>query len=309
MLQTPPSSTSDTSPPEDSQLRLSSDDIASLGNALAGNATTQHAQATHSEAVNSGVEQRLEQITKRSECMKSLGRLQDEVINDVDLIKGCRTAPRCLSSAPAYEFGAPNPDFMIGRLLNHSKTLLEILDCFDLTREAAPCGATSPDGRLYCDMPALFSLMSCYICIIRTYRTIFACLLESIPYFRDENNNFPDPLLQILPSLDFGGFKLSDRVDLQMQILVQVSEDMLFKLEEKFAIGRGTTTRTWLPTAGPTKVTGLAWMMLEQEMAEQPLLDEPRGHCGSLKEIITSIKKELRMDSEANTAVPVLATD
>lgn len=302
MLETPPDSTNDTSPAEDTQLPLTAGALATLGNALANSASTNTQQAQGHlpiEPLNEDVEHRLGQIARRSQCMKTLGYLQDEVINDVDLIKGCRIAPRCLSvAAPGDGLGAPNPDFMIGRLLNHSKTLLEILDCFDLSREAAPYGTKSPDGRLFCDMPAMFSIMSCYICLIRTYRTIFACLLESIPYFRTEYHHLPDPLLQILPSLNFGGFSLSHRVDLQLQILVQVSEDMLFKLENKFGIGRATTTGTWSPTEGPTKATGLMWMMLEQEIAEEPPLDEPRGHCGSLKEILKSIRRELRMDNE-----------
>lgn len=300
VLQTPPASTNDASPADDSHLHISGDGIAGFGNA------SEPTPFASSEAVDGDVAHRLDQITRRSECMKSLGRLQSDVIHDVDLIKGCRTAPSCVSvTNPEDGFGAPNPDFMIGRLLNHSKALLEILDCFDLSRDAAPYGTKSPDGRLFCDMPAMFSMMSCYICLIRTYRTIFACLLESLPFFRDKHHLLPDPLLQILPSLDFGGFTLNDRVDLQLQILVQVSEDMLRKLEDKFGLGRGTTTGTWLPTSGPTKATGLLWMMLEQEIAEEPPLDEPRGHSKSLKEILTSIKKELRMDTEVNSGLPV----
>jgi hypothetical protein len=45
----------------------------------------------------------------------------------------------------------------------------------------------------------------------------------------------------------------------------------------------------------------LLWMMIEQEISEQPPLDRPRGHCGSLKEIFASIRKDLQMDNQPNS--------
>lgn len=230
--------------------------------------------------------------------MRNLGALQKEVLVDVDMAKGTHIAPACLRASRQNGLPHPKPDFMLGRMLNHTKTLLEILDCFDLSRDAAPYGAESTGAGLYCDVPALFAIMSCYMSLVRIYRTTFACLYDSLPYFQSIQADQPD--IQLLPDLNFGSFKLSGRLDMQLQILVQVSEDMLCKLEDKFGLGRGTTTRTWHYSAGPTRATGLLWMMLEQEMAEQPPLDQPRGHCGSLKEIFKSIRKELRMDNDSD---------
>lgn len=234
--------------------------------------------------------------------MKTLGTLNSEVLHDLDMAKGCHVAPECLEVLRDNALPDPNPDFMIGRILNHTKTLIEIVDMFDLSQDAAPYGSESSEAGLFCDTPVMFSMMTCYISLIRTYRTMFACLHESIPFF--QTGVMHNSHLQLLPNLDFGGFKLSGRIDLQLQVLVQVCEDLICKLDTKFGVGGGATTRTWDRSVGPNKATGLLWMMIEQEISEQPPLDRPRGHCGSLKEIFVSIRKDLQMDNQPNAETP-----
>lgn len=284
MLQTPPASTHNASP-------------ASIEDALVANYNGPLASLA---PLTADANDPISNITRRSECMKTLGTLHSEILHDLDMAKGCYIAPECIAATRESGLPDPNPDFMVGRVLNHLKTLIDILDIFDLSHDAAPYGNETAGAGLFCDTPILFSLMSCYIILVRTFRTIFACLHESIPYFTAASQTPAgnDPHLQLLPNLDFGGFKLHGRVDLQLQVFVQVTEDMLRKLDTKFGMDCAVTTRKNNVPVDPTRATGILWMMLEQEKAEQPPLDKPRGHAGSLREIFAAIRKELRMDNE-----------
>jgi hypothetical protein len=241
------------------------------------------------------VDERIGQMTRRSDCIRTLGTLQGEILQDVDMMKGCHTAARCLDAGGQHGLPGPRPDFMIGRILNHTRALLELLDQFDISRDATTYISERAGERLVCDVPALFALMSCYIGLYRTYRIIFAALLESIPFFQNGGNSVLN--VQLLPDVDIAGFKLDGRIDLQLQVFVQVSEDLLAKLDNKFGIPGGATCRTLDRYAGPTKATVTLWVMIEQETAEQPPLDEPRGYCESLKDILRAIRTALHMGS------------
>ncbi|ETN44899.1 uncharacterized protein HMPREF1541_09774 [Cyphellophora europaea CBS 101466] len=304
VLQTPPASVTDRSPASNVTLDYQHS-ASSFINPSIEEPVAQQTPSTEQQPPIDEVVDEISLFTKRSALARKLGDLQREVLVDADLVRGSRTVGACVSAVHVNEeLGTPNTDFMVGRFLNHAKGLLEILDELDLsyggTRNSD--NVVTIDSKLKCDMPMMFSLMSCYICLIRIYRTVFSCLLDSIPHLNDPQIMAQKSRMQLLPSLDFGGYKINGRLDLQIQILVQVSEDLLYKLEDKFGIGRGTTTLTWQPTEGPTKATGLLWMMLEQEIAEQPPLDSPRGQCGSLKEILADIKKSLHMGESGNAS-------
>ncbi|EXJ71983.1 uncharacterized protein A1O5_04485 [Cladophialophora psammophila CBS 110553] len=103
------------------------------------------------------------------------------------------------------------------------------------------------------------------------------------------------PLPQLFPGINLAGFSLETRLDLQVQILVQVSEDMLAKLEARFGIGEGTA-----PNQGifePTRAGKMLSMMLEEEANEQPPLYEPRSPCEPLKNILANLKRMINAET------------
>ena len=100
------------------------------------------------------------------------------------------------------------------------------------------------------------------------------------------------PVPQLFPGMQLGGFKLEARLDLQVQILVQISEDMLGKIESRI----GLIGHIFEPSGDMLckgKAARILSTMLEEEANEQPPLYQPRGHCDSLKTILGRLKKSV----------------
>ncbi|OQV03947.1 Fungal Zn2-Cys6 binuclear cluster domain-containing protein [Cladophialophora immunda] len=238
------------------------------------------------------------QIDPQGDCLKRLGDLQREIHVDLELVKACKTATDCaqLSLPPELAY---NSSFLVGRMLEHSKTLLGILASFGSISPAPNCSTnvdyfpavpTCPGG-LHCDVPTMFSLFSCYICLIRIYRTIFSCIHDSMPVLLSLQPTLP----QLFPGINLAGFTLETRLDLQVQILVQVSEDMLAKLEARLGVPEGATAGQGI--LEPTRAARMLSMMLEEEAHEQPPLYEPRGPCKSLRDILADLKRMINAEN------------
>ncbi|OAG37733.1 hypothetical protein AYO21_08096 [Fonsecaea monophora] len=237
-------------------------------------------------------------INPSGDSLERLGNLQKEILVDMDLAKTCKTAADCAQLSLPTEL-AYNSSFLVGRMLEHSKTLLGIMDSFDSILPASSC-PSNPDhfpatqtctGSLHCDVPTTFSLFSCYVCLIRIYRTIFSCIHDSMPVLL----SLQQPLPQLFPGINLAGFSLESRLDLQVQILVQVSEDMLAKLEAKLGVSEGATAGQ-----GVSETTGSAnmlRMMLQEEAMEEPPLHEPRGPCEPLRTILSDLKRMINVNN------------
>lgn len=213
-----------------------------------------------------------------NETMKKLADLQTNILSDLETVKYCRTADKCPEVVDAtYSITAQN--VMVGRMLDHSTTLIGILDHFQ------PNCTNADYFNLSCDMPILMTLVSCYVSLVRIYRTIFSCIVDSLPFLL----GIQHPAPQLFPGMHLGGFKLEARVDLQVQILVKISEDMLRSIETRFGLSDDA------PEAGakipqPGKAAQLLRMMLEEEALEQPEIHEPRGDCKPLKELLAGLR-------------------
>jgi hypothetical protein len=107
------------------------------------------------------------------------------------------------------------------------------------------------------------------------------------------------PVPQLFPGMNLGGFKLEARLGLQIQILVQVSEDMLAKIEAKFGIAEDTAIANG-SIFEYGKAAKMLRMMLEEEASEQPQLDERRDDCESLGNILASLKRIIQMEGVNN---------
>jgi hypothetical protein len=231
------------------------------------------------------------------EDLNRLGNLQREVLLDLDLVKHCKAAGKCPEATFPPELLGYNPSSLLGRMLTHSKTLLEIVDLFEPVPLApSPLsdgqgGPTPPASRtIPCDIPTMFSLFSCYVCLIRIYRTILSSIDDSMPMLLSLNQ----PIPQLFPGMNLGGFSLEARLDLQVQFLVQVCEDFLSKLEARFGVGENVATGKSRFEPSRSKVLAA---LIEDEAAEQPFLHEPRGYCPPLQQILASLKQIVQVES------------
>ena len=220
--------------------------------------------------------------------LRKIATLQTNLLADLDTVKHSRRVdevPKEVLPTPANQ----QCNYLIGRTLHHSTVLLEILTYYHPKSQDAPASSVnaSASGRgTHCDVPTMLLLLSCYTCLVRIYRTIFSTILDSIPVIP----SLQAPAPQLFPGMNLGGFKLEARVDIQIQVLVQVSESMLAKLETKLGLAED-------PVGGvfqSGKATRLLKVMLEEEISEQPVLEQPRGQCESLRDVLSSLKRMLQ---------------
>ncbi|OCT54952.1 hypothetical protein CLCR_02929 [Cladophialophora carrionii] len=249
---------------------------------------------TPAEALQNGVAGKI----TRQNYQAKLGDLQREVLADLELVKYCKVADKCPEATLPPELGY-NSSFLVGRMLAQSKTLLEILDLFGPTALAptpssegcAPDGISTTNASVRCDVPSMFSLFSCFVCLVRIYRTNFSTILDSMPALF----GLQRPVPQLFPGLNLGGFSLENRLDLQAQLLLQVSNEMLSNLKAKFGIAEvgGLASKSVFE---PEK-TRMLVAMLEDEAREQPPLHEPRGHCAPLTEILENLRQIIQAEN------------
>jgi hypothetical protein len=185
-------------------------------------------------------------------------------------------------------------------MLDNSTILLDILNCFQPASQGSihisggdRSNPTQLDDKPCCSVPMMFSLVSCYVCLVRIYRTIFSSIYDSLPFLLGS----PGAKFQLFPGMDLGGFRLATRIDLQIQILLQVSEDMLARIEAKFGIA-DTKSSGGDSIFDPEKIAKALGPMLEEEANEQPLLQKQRGNCAPLKQILAGIKQAIDLKSD-----------
>jgi hypothetical protein len=216
-----------------------------------------------------------------NQVLRKLADLQANILADLETVKYCRTADKCPEAIiAATSITAQN--VLVGHMLDHSTALIDILNHFQ-----PKCD--DEVFELSCDAPTIITLVSCYVSLVRIYRTIFWCIVDSLPFLL----GIQHPTPQLFPGMHLGGFKLEARVDLQVQILVKISEDMLKSIETRFGLSGD------FPMAGDDnprsgKVAQLLRTMLEEEAREQPPLYAPRGHCKPLKHLLASLRDSSR---------------
>lgn len=140
--------------------------------------------------------------------------------------------------------------------------------------------ASSP---IHCDVPTTFSLLTCYISLVRIFRTIFSCIYISLLPLPPPTWNALPP---IFPGLQLAGFAMERQVGMQIRILLQVSEDMLGRIERVLGVGAGGVGGEGLLSNVMGKE--VLRMMLQEEEEERP-----EGGCGSvesLRDVMASLK-------------------
>lgn len=223
--------------------------------------------------------------------LTKLADLQANLLVDIDLVKNCRSAEKC----PEMEFSdGPVSDynFIVGRMFEHAKNLVEIVDCFVPSQSSLAAAANGHASahdhhppQIRCDVPTTLVLFSCYICVVRIYRTIISAVHDSFPFMISVR-----PCPQLFPGINLGGFHLETRVDLQILILVQVSEDLLSKIESRFGLANHSQEPNGI-VYQHSGAPAILRMMLDEEASEQPPLHERRGHCDPLTVLLANLKR------------------
>lgn len=211
-----------------------------------------------------------------NELLRKLADLQANILADIETVKYCRTADKCPEAIIAAT-SITSQNVLVGHMLDYSTALIDILNHFQ-----PKCDDDM--FELSCDTPIMITLVSCYVSLVRIYRTIFWCIVDSLPHLL----GIQHPIPQLFPGMHLGGFKLEARVDLQVQILVKISNDMLRSIETRFGL-TGDVSMAGDHNPKPGKAAKLLQMLLEEEASEQPPLYLPRGHCKPLKELLASL--------------------
>jgi len=143
--------------------------------------------------------------------------------------------------------------------------------------------STDPSrGIIRCNVPMTLSILTCYICLLRIYRTIFSNIYTSVA-IQEHILELPP----LFPGLKLGGF--SPPLNLQVQILVQLGTNFMSKIEKALGVpdedGR-TKSGSILDQTGSA---GLLQTMMNEEALEA--LDNGDQSEASLKEIMRSINQ------------------
>ena len=150
--------------------------------------------------------------------------------------------------------------------------------------------STNKAGFLRLDFPSILAILSCYICLVRIHRVVFTQihrLLLAFPAMHIE----PRP---IFPSLELGGFHLEGNRDLQIKIFLQVSGDMLDRIDTavRMLAGRSNHVRSGNSAYEEPAFTSLLDTILKQEAIET--IESDQAGIMSLRTVMRGIKRLLR---------------
>jgi hypothetical protein len=139
-------------------------------------------------------------------------------------------------------------------------------------------------GIIRCNVPMTLSILTCYVCLLRIYRTIFSNIYTSFIAIQERKLELPP----LFPGLKLGGF--SPPLNLQLQILVQLSTNFMEKIEEALGVPtENGQTKSGGGILDQTSSAGLLQTMMKEEALEA--LDNGDGNEASLKEIMRSISR------------------
>lgn len=123
-------------------------------------------------------------------------------------------------------------------------------------------------GPLRSDVPTTLVILTCYICLVRIYRTVFSHI-HNLLLARPSQAE----LTPILPGIQLGGFQLESHRDLQIRILMQVSIHMLDRIEAALGLpdDSGTAGRggvRGVGVLGDSVSTALLEVVMKQEVMD-----------------------------------------
>ena len=134
----------------------------------------------------------------------------------------------------------------------------------DLTSfESSASSAHLPGARLRCDVPMTLSILTCYVCLVRIYRTLFSSIHAALLIARERNMELPP----LFPGLKLGGF--APQMNFQVQILVQISTRLLNQIDEALGLpDQDSQTKKRVGILDQTGSAGLLQTMIKEEAFE-----------------------------------------
>jgi hypothetical protein len=147
----------------------------------------------------------------------------------------------------------------------------------DLAYFESPDSITNPSRpTLRCDVPMTLSILTCYVCLIRIYRTIFSSIYTALTIAKERKMDLPP----LFPGLKLGGF--APHMNFQVQILVQISTNLLNKIDEALGLpDEHGQTKNGSGVLHQTGSAGLLQTMMKEEALEglengDPTKESPR---------------------------------
>lgn len=123
--------------------------------------------------------------------------------------------------------------------------------------------ANIPESKLRCDVPMTLSILTCYVCLVRIYRTIFSSIHNALVVAKERKMELPP----IFPGLKLGGF--APHSNFQVQILVHIGANLLNKIDETLGLPvEHGQTRKCGGILDQTGTVGLLETMMKEEAVE-----------------------------------------
>jgi hypothetical protein len=114
-----------------------------------------------------------------------------------------------------------------------------------------------------CDVPMMLSILTCYVCLIRIYRTLFSSIHTALVAAKERNMELPP----LFPGLKLGGF--APHMSFQVQILVQIGSNLLNKIDDALGLpDEHGQMKKGGGILGQTDSVGLLRAMMKEEAVE-----------------------------------------
>ncbi|CAG8960284.1 hypothetical protein HYFRA_00012804 [Hymenoscyphus fraxineus] len=147
------------------------------------------------------------------------------------------------------------------------------------------------------DMPTTLTILTCYMWLLQTYNAIFSRIHTSLS---NHSQSLPPSMPCILPGLHIGGFNLDNHMDLQMEILIQVTSKRLEQIEETLGIDVISQSHEMNDIKTPmepgildtTAATALLEVMFRQDGYKSHSREKPRS-AALVKQTMDDIRRLL----------------
>ena len=273
------------------------------------------------EAAGNIPEIHFEKTDLKEQILRRLADLHSSLLADLNIMRDVGKCPCQRSSRVSLASSQRNSDgkteeynFLIGRMLNKAETFVSILQQLSppvSSKSDAGLGGSESDSdrsdedqdlmntftsrhnevapiepdsitfkasssSLRCDVPMTLSILTCYVCLIRIYRTLFSSIHTALVISKERNMELPP----LFPGMKLGGFV--PRMNFQVQILVQISTNLLNKIDEALGVSDSQSpARKGVGILDQTVSAGLLQTMMKEEATEglengDPSKESPR---------------------------------
>ena len=172
-----------------------------------------------------------DQTPKSTHSKNTIGNILESSQTFLDILQSFNMdRSSSADSLCSYSEYSDDDNFAVtkGRLDSSNDVVLESGDINHSSTAEDTAVQRSPSPSVAVDMPTTLTILTCYTCLLQTYELIFSRIYEALTSLRSTP--------AILPGLYIGGFNLDKRIDLQVEVLIQLSWKMLERIEKILGI-------------------------------------------------------------------------